>query len=72
MEKLTSRVEAVFHVVSEREPHEPRAAPVPGGDDAARREAPIGGCSLAAAAADVPGDVVDADAPAARSAVWRR
>ena len=43
--------------------------PVPRGDDAAGREAAI--CCLAAVDG-VPGDVVDADAAAARRAVRRR
>ena len=44
--------------------------PVPRGDDAAGREAAI--CWGLVAVRDVPGDVVDADAAAARRAVRRR
>ena len=48
-------------------------APVPGGDDSAGRKAAIESCSRRlAGAADVPGDVVDADAAAARRPVRRR
>ena len=48
-------------------------APVPGGDDSAGRKAAIeSGSRRLAGAADVPGDVVDADAAAARRPVRRR